>query len=363
MHSLKIIVTSLSYSRSPLFTVVIGRLSPMSLRPASWFIDDLVHLILESDDHWWPRDLLRLARVSSAWLEPARRRLYAYPTLHTFRACSLFARTLSENIPLLHLLKGINFRPMVEKHIKDSQPNYRDMAGLRYILGLDGLRSITLGGELAVGAKRFIHLMANSPTVNELRIDGSLLVDSLSSRPSLEWDETMAFKFPNLRTLHLVNLELDISYPSMSYELPITDLILDSVEIISGYLVHLLHETPTLHRLSLSAKTASEFDEQLRLVLDSCAIHTLHLEELGDVPFYQPIFDSDSPPRPSLNCLHLSGVRVDTETLALVGQKCQNLQELSITGRMIRVTPQEWAGLVGSGTFPSLRHLRVPWGA
>src|SRR5262245_26307549 len=75
------------------------------------FIDDLVYLILECDDSWWSRDLLRLARVSSAWLWPVRKRLYACPGLHSFRSCSLFARTLAESPYLLPLVHGINLRP------------------------------------------------------------------------------------------------------------------------------------------------------------------------------------------------------------------------------------------------------------
>lgn len=40
------------------------------------FVDDLVHLILESHENWWPRDLVRLSLVWSAWLGPTQKRLF-----------------------------------------------------------------------------------------------------------------------------------------------------------------------------------------------------------------------------------------------------------------------------------------------
>ena len=187
------------------------------------FIDDLVYLILESDDHWWPRDLIRLARVSLAWLGPVQKRLYARPSIRSFRACGLLARTLTENPCLLSLLHGIDMRPSIGFDVDDRGLSTMEMASLRYILSLDGLKSLTLGGELAVQAERFLHSLVHADAVTELHIDGTHCAGYGShlrcqKAASLEWDEIMAFKFPNLRKLKLCNLELDILHPPMPYD-------------------------------------------------------------------------------------------------------------------------------------------------
>jgi len=331
--------------------------------PQSWLIDDLVPVILESDDHWWARDLLRLARVSSAWLGPVRRRLYACPTLHSFHACSLLAGTLKGNSCLLPLLQGIDLRLMAGSNRDFGVVTVKEMASLRFILSLDGLHSVTLGGELAVAAERFLHSLANSHTVTELYIDGNLRVDSIMSRPpSLEWDEVMAFKFPSLKTLKLSNLDLDVISSPLPFQFEVMDLVLDNVNITTGYLSQLFLQSSSLQRLHVLTKQASAFHEQIRLILSLCAIQTLHYEVQEDTPSEQPIFDHESSPCSSLRHLHLSGVHVDAQTLTSIGRCCQNLEEMSISGRIVRVAPGDWVAFLNSGALPSLRDLRIPWG-
>jgi len=327
------------------------------------FFDDLVHLILECDEEsWWSRDLLRLVLVSLAWVGPVRRRLYACPNVRSFRACTLLSRTLRENTSLLPLVHGIDLRP--SGTWGDREVTEEDMMSLRFVLSLGGLSSVTLGGELAIGAERFLNSLAYPHEVTALHIDGGL--GRGSSRPvsSLEWDEVLAFKFANLRRLTLSNLELDILPPPIPYRLEITRVVLDNVHITSGYLPHLLHESwAPVRSLYVVAGSASDFDEQMKLTLACCAMDLQDLYyEAEDTPSDNPIFHSNSPIYPSLRRLYLSGVEIDTTTLSVITTCCKNLESLSVSGRIVRVTPREWLSLLKSDAFPSLRDLGTPWG-
>lgn len=333
------------------------------------FIDDLVYLILDSDDHWWPRDLLRLARVSPAWLAPVRKRLYSCPSLRSFRTCGLLARSLSENPYLLNLIHGIDIQPSIGFNVDEGGLSDTEMASLRYLLSLGGLRSLTLGGELAVQAERFLHSLAHPDTIVELRIDGSAHSAGHSylrcRKPaSLEWDEVVAFKFPNLRKLKLSNLELDILYPPMLYDLEVEELHLDQVDITSGHLPHIFYESwSSLRHLSVIARTASEYDEHMRLTLGCCGsnLESLHYEVV-DARSEHILFDHDSTLLPSLRHLRLSGVDVHSQTLSIIQQTCPNLEDLFVIGRVVRVTSYDWTSFLNSGALPSLRHLSTPWG-
>lgn len=333
-----------------------------SLHPRSRFIDDLVPLILESSDHWWPQDLLRLAQVSSAWLEPARRLLYASPSIHTFCACSQLARTLSDNPALLSFVKGLDLRPRTENTPEDALLIAKGRADLKFLFGLESLQFITLGGYLAVHAERFLNALADTESIKDLHIDGSSLAHSLSLRPSFEWGESIAFRFPNLKSLRFTDVELDITFPSIPYQLQLSDLVLDNVTIMGGYISHLLHETPSLQRLCVRSKTASEFDEHIKAVLASCAVRVLEYEVQTDLPSLVPLFEHDSPRLPSLRCLRLRGVQVDLEALTYIGEKCQNLEELVISGRMVAILPCDWVAFLQARALPLLRSIGLPWG-
>lgn len=337
----------------------------MAMATQPRFVDDLIYLILDSDDHWWPRDLLRLAAISSAWLSPVRKRLYACPSLRSFRACGLLARTLTENHYLRSLLNGIDLRPLVGVDVVDGGLSATEMASLRYILSLDGLRLLTLGGELAVQAERFLHSLAHPGAVTELYVDGTGHSDSRFRQPaSLEWDEVMAFKFTNLRKLKLSNLEIDIANPPMPYDIDVTDLCLYNVDITSGYLPHLFHESwSSLRHLSVFARAASDFDEHLRLTLDCCGpgLEVLHYEVV-DARSDHILFDDSSTILPSLQHLRICGIDVQPHTLSVIQHVCRNLEDLSVTGRVVRVSPSEWVLFLSSGALPSLQRLSTPWG-
>jgi hypothetical protein len=325
---------------------------------ASWFVDDLIPVILESNKNWWPRDLVRLAQVSSRWLGPATRMLYATPRLHSFLACKKFARTLSDNPSLSCLVHGIDLCPVLDNH--HHPPCIGDPKIIRSILALEGLQSVTLGGHLAIRAERFLHLLMDPYEVRELHVDGSLLSTSLSFHPSLEWDEVIATKFTCLRKLRLTNVDLDIIYPSIPYHLQLRELILDNVYITAGYLSHLLHDTSSLDRLCVISKSGAEFDDQIVFVLASCAVQFLEYEAQSDPAAHAPLIFNHV--APFLRCLHLQDVHANLETLASVSQSCLNLEELSILGRTISILPCEWAEFIGSGVLSSLRCLGVPWG-
>lgn len=329
--------------------------------PTSWFIDDLIPVILDSNENWWPRDLVRLAQVSSGWLGPVRRMLYAHPSLYSFLACRQFARTLSDNPSLSCLVHNINLSPVADADGR--HPRIADSKVIRSILALEGLQSVTLGGYLAIRAERFLHLLIDPYEVRELHIDGSSLPTSPVVHSSLEWDEVIATKFARLTKLRLTNMDLDIIYPSIPYHLQLRELILDNVNITAGYISQLLHNTSSLEKLRVVSKSAAEFDDQITFVLARCAVQLLEYEAAFDSTAHRPLlFSNIAPFSSSLRCMRLQDVQASLETLASVSHSCHNLEELSILGRTISILPCEWAEFIASGALSSLRCLGIPWG-
>lgn len=325
------------------------------------FISDLIPLILESDNHWWPRDLLALATVSPRWLIHARKRLYAHPNIHSFSASTLLARTLTDNPSLIPLITGISLRPMKTSDLVPRLEN-NALSGLRSLLALEGLNRVTLGGELAVKAERFLKLIAMPDVVDELHIDGSLVEYRLSCPPSLEWDESIAFQFPNLRKLRLTRVELDISPPSVQFPLPISSLHLENVNISYGFLPHLLNGTQSLEQLHVNTKDAAVYDEQIQLVLASCAVGCLHYEVERERRGDGFVLNGEMCDTEALRCLHLRGLFVDPVFATGISMMCRNLVELVVCGREVRVGAEEWVTLLSSGGFESLQRLGLPWG-
>ncbi|KAF8973758.1 hypothetical protein BDZ97DRAFT_1912226 [Flammula alnicola] len=325
----------------------------------SEFIDDLIPLILEADN-WWPRDLVALSTVSPSWLLYIRRRLYPYPIIQSFPAARLLARTLTENPALTSLVTGICLRPMVKDPFTRTQP--AELKALRFLLSLEGLTSIALGGQLSIRAERLLRLIAYPDILQDLHIDGSLLGHHLTSRPSLEWDESLAFAFPNLRKLRLTEIELDITPPSILSASSISSLIVENVHILSGHLHHLLNGAKALDRLHITSNDPAVSDEQLRLVLASCAVGCLHYNMRKDTNLNRFLLGMDSDSVESLRCLHLDGVFVDLGVLWVVEQICRNLVEFVVSGRTVRVSSDEWAHFIRSGALSSLRRLGLPWG-
>ena len=67
---------------------------------------------------------------------------------------------------------GFGWRGSVLSRYARRALDEQEMQSLRYILGLKGLRSVTLGGDLAVSAERFLHVMTDTRAITSLHIDG-----------------------------------------------------------------------------------------------------------------------------------------------------------------------------------------------
>lgn len=329
-------------------------------------MDDLIPVILESNDHWWSRDFQRLALVSPSWLGLIRRRLYACPVLRTFRACNLFVRTVRDNPSILSLVKGLNLSPAIPSESMHALMDM-DMASLRSILNLEGLQTVTIGGELAVQAERFIQMMSNTRSITSLHIDGSYIQesDTLCCRQpaSLEWNENIAFRFTRLQRLKLTGVHLGISVPPLPYALRIFSIILDDVHISHGSLRDLCHESwGSVRNLAVLCKTTQSPDELVRELLECCEnLETLQYESSAPGA-HGDVFAEDFP-LPTLRDLRLYDVDVNPQALAMLSQTCRGLEQLSVLGRAIRLKPEEWADVLSSGALPSLHRLSVAAGA
>ncbi|TFK76906.1 hypothetical protein BDN72DRAFT_16959 [Pluteus cervinus] len=315
---------------------------------APQLVADLVPLILDSTASSWPRDFCRLGLISSIWLDPVRRRLYDHPILHSFKGCSLLARTLESNPSLLSLLHGLDLRPMYDERSQERQSLAKDLTGVRYLLNVDGLRTITLGGQLSLAAERFLMMMGSAYTVEELCVDGGAFQNSLSRRPSLEWGGSVGCMLPSLKKLVLKGIELDVVQP-ISCQLRLTELVLDHVTLTGGFLVHMLDEDSTLGRLTIVTDDSVAYDEQIRSLTHYFRIEGLEYDgdECGGSPIGEGgIVGSDSANLRSLRELHLRGFNVDWDALEMIGEQCPELEELVVAGEGVRLSAEEWATFI-----------------
>lgn len=322
------------------------------------FVDDLIPLILEASDHWWTQDYLRLACVSPSWLFYIQKRLYACPSIGSFAASAALVRTFEENPGLLHLVSGIELQPMLREHesVATQAPS------IQFLLGLEGLKRIKLGGQLAKQAQRFLNALAFPELVEEVVVDGGLLQEAgWLPFPSnaMEWDEGLLYRFPRLQKLRLANLELDLIPRSGTARFPINHLILDDVAIAGGFLCQSIASANTL---TICTKSAVEYDEQIRLVLNHCDVDVLEYEVRANQCGARSILDTDATTPLPLRRLRLDGYTTDTGLLADIAQRCTTLQELSIGGRGTAVTAQEWVAFISSGALPALERLQLPGG-
>ncbi|KAL6304270.1 hypothetical protein BKA93DRAFT_898317 [Sparassis latifolia] len=324
-------------------------------------VDDLIPIILENNDHWWPRDFQRLAVVSSAWVAPVRKCLYTRPILSMFRACHLFVRALTENPSLRSFVQGVDLCPVPDDTVCHGIIE-KMMAHVRFILGLQGIRSVKLGGALAVSAERFIDAVTSSNTIVDLCIDGSALrTFCLFSGPPLLWDGILASKFTSLRTLRLSCVEFTVPPLPTSYPMPLTELYLENVDITGNLPVDLC-QGPwyTLRTLGVRAKSAVGNDYHIRCMIQRCVnLETLRYE-VRDTHGHGAIFDHESPPRHSLRQLLLSGLDVTPQSLDDIALCCRNLEELTVLGHLVRISSTDWASWLASDTLPALRALRTP---
>jgi hypothetical protein len=331
-------------------------------------VDDLIPVILESNGHWWPRDFQRLALISTSWVGPIRRRLYACPELRSFRACTQFARTISENPHIRSLIRGIDLRPSLVPGERYALTE-KDMASLRLILSLDGLESLTIGGELAVQAERFIHMTSNTRSITSLHIDGSHIQHDdddhsidCKQPASLEWNDSTAFRFTKLRTLRLTNLQLAVAEPSMPYAMRINNLIFHNIIVAFGSIQNLCNESwESVRNLSVTTRDPQMSDDFVRDLLECCENLESLRYEASCSGAHGDLFDDDLPIG-SLRKLRLFDVDINPQTLAILAQTCTKLERLSVLGRSVRLGAQDWIGFVRSGALPSLKELKTSAG-
>jgi len=286
--------------------------------------------------------------------------------LNSFRKISLLAETLLANPSLPPLLHGIDICPGIGRHSTCEMVTEEHIASLMFILSLDGLHSLRLGGQLTVEAERLLNAMAHPQAVARLHVDGK-------TRPtigppwssSLRWDEVLAHKFPNLRTLHLSDVELDIIPPSDPYDLHITNIMLHNITMKARNLSHLSHGAWLhLRHLSIAMDEISTLNQQARMALDCCgaSLNSLHLQARDkDIDSAAPIFDAAS--YPFLQRLSIGGIFMDLNTVWSISRCCDNLEELVVAGRLVYIMPDEWSSILRSqAALPRLRSLYTPWG-
>lgn len=328
----------------------------------SHFVEDLIPVILDSINHWWDRDFARLALVSPAWLYHVRRKLYASPVLHSFSACASLSRTLDADPYLTSLVQHLTLRPFTDTSRAPASPEGR--MAVRTLLGLNDLRSLTLGGELATQSERFLGFVTAADTLTQLHIDGTSLRRSLTTRASISWSEDLLFRFPNLKRLKFTEIEVDIDPIFTYHPIRMDELVLDNTSIISGFLSHLLPEDSTIRNLCVKGSSASEYDEHIRMMLHSSNVHRLEYEIQKSCPSDGFFLELEGIPNPQvlhLRCLELHGLHVDAGVLAGVERWCPELEELVVSGRSICLSAQDWGGVhcIRGDTFTAPSHANM----
>jgi len=325
------------------------------------FIEDLIPLILDADEHWWQSHLAALATVSQAWLYYVRKRLYACPDIRTFGGVQKLADAVEANEYLGTLVKGISLQPLMSN---SPEPVWRGMVGarrgMRILLGLEGLKKITLGGDMGMKADRYIRYIGKPEGVEEMHLNGSR---QLIWPRVVGWDEMLMFGFPRLKRIRLSEVDVDVSTAGVGYPASFTELILEDVHIMYGRLVQMLNGASRLRCLHVSIGSYGLVDEeQLREVLMSCAVECLHYDVRRGSTRWNPFADLDGECGRRVRCLHLDGHMMDAGSLDTLRRVFGNVEELVVGGRLVRVSAGEWARFVAGGALGSLRRLRLPGG-
>jgi len=175
----------------------------------------------------------------------------------------------------------------------------------------------------------------------------------------------MIFRFPNIKRLKFTEIEVDIDPTFTSHPMQMDELVLDNVSIISGFLSYLVPEGSTLESLCVKGSSACEYDEHIRMVLSSSNVHSLEYEMQKSSPSDGSFLEPEGVPDSHvlhLRHLALHGLHVDSGVLALVDQRCPELEELVVSGRSICLSAQDWKTYFASGAIPSLRRLTLTWG-
>ncbi|GJE85978.1 hypothetical protein PsYK624_020580 [Phanerochaete sordida] len=241
-----------------------------------------------------------------------------------------------------------------------------DLAGLRFALNLQGLETVTLGGELAVRAERFLQMMSHAHSITSLHLDGSYISqdkgDVVCRRvASLNWDDSIAYRFArSLKTLRLTHIHLDIMPSDMPSPLRLRSLTLDDISVEAGSIEDLLYESwAPLRHLSISSSSPQSREELLLPLLECCEkLESLSYEACG-VSTHGDIFEQDLPALSLIQELRLFDVDLNPQTLAVISRSCRALVKLSVLGRAPQLNVKDWIELLRSGALPSLRILQT----
>lgn len=351
---------------------------------------DVVFLIL---DHYgrqcWQRDYPRLARISSEWLGPVRQRLYAHPLLFSHAACYKLARTLQENPALTSTVRSLNIRPKGVRGELDLS------ASVSILLSVTSLESLTIAGELAVNAERWLRSIASPHTIRFLRIEGdSPCHPWYTEDASLEWSSEFAERFCSLKSLNLHSLTIDIDdsfydHPGravvlarecMLEELHLSDI---TFSLVSGPLSALLSSSISWKHLKTLTIDVHEDDVHaldyialLEIVQPSLESFTIRgqgrLRGLNSALSALSIFLPDServdtnlmslPPFHALHNLRFIDAHLVTRSLPILEHAFPNVEELEIFESCRKgphISLVYWTQTLGAGRFSRLKKLSV----
>ncbi|EJC98702.1 uncharacterized protein FOMMEDRAFT_149071 [Fomitiporia mediterranea MF3/22] len=349
--------------------------------------EDIVEHILDSHPHLWSRDFCRLALVSSHFLHPARKRLYAHPMLLTYHACHSLARTLEENPDLVPLVNELDLFPIywdprtcdVEEGVND----YGIYPAVPRLLALTRLERISFGGDLAYNAERYLRAIAFPNTVKSLCIQGPdpYESDGVGCAP-LNWDIELSMRFHALESLSLTgSLELDIddshNDPDLLSESDGVDTLPPGCKLKEFYLREVYIEgaicsllcSPTSwsHVRSLTFSThvctqsgVQAFADLLRLVGDSLerlVVHCPNDNEKCDLPVEDPsVHMQNTPTLRRLVSLTASHQLIQGTLYPIFS----NTETLTILGNFLGVSRMsQWTEYIKTCGFPKLKKLDV----
>ncbi|KAI5116739.1 hypothetical protein M0805_000433 [Coniferiporia weirii] len=362
------------------------------------FVEDIVVLILDSQT-WWQRDFPRLARISSSWLQPVRKRLYACPTLSSYRACHRLARTLVHNPTLIPLVRALDLRPTNAEWTCEAGQEYdydTDMsmrAAVPRLLAFLRLERLTLAGDLAEGAERFLRSVASPHSITALRIEGTRgalsepqahgLRDPLAS---LEWSTELAERFHALKSLALVGpLMIDVDnsgYDAHDERLApigvrccmLEELHLDAIVMapMSGGLFSLLSSPAAWQRLRTLSIASDDFLFELNcfylIALLGTSLESLTFQSRigGSAPPFTHVDEDAIVGLTSLSALsttrnvRLLDVNVSPSWLRELADTFSDVEDLEVSEvHAAKISLDAWARFIGSLSLRRLKTLTL----
>ena len=342
----------------------------------SVLLDDLIPLVVEHVALTCsPKTVAPLALVSSVWLNPTRRVLYGNPRLHSYHSSYLLSRTLGDNPKLASYIRALELSPVTRLCESGRNCDCRNVSAMALSLApifrLENLQEIALGGDCAIRAEYYIRGFAKLKSLERLRVEGMQWYWSFEiNRPvmaSLRWTEGLAAKLPNLKTLELVNLDLNVAVLRAFKNRPphLVNLIMDRVRITSGPLSHLAKDSwNNLKHLTVILTEFSD-DYDLRSILRD-ARHSLET-----MKYFIKSNDTRQRSRPDIygsvlaECTQLRDLQLsvpfDTPTMILLGERLKNLEVLKVYGNY-DIQTEDWASAIAEGLFPRLKEMQLPIG-